>query len=32
MPRDAMRQARSLVPKGIEFRYCGHCLRGADED
>ena len=31
-PRDAMRQARALVPKGIVFRYCGHCLRGADED
>ena len=30
-PRDAMHEARSLVPKGIEFRYCGHCLRGADE-
>ena len=28
-PEAAMRTARALVPSGIVFRYCGHCLRDA---
>ena len=27
---EAMQRARALVPKGLVFRYCGHCLRGIE--
>ena len=31
-PEAAMRKARALVPSGIVFRYCGHCLRDGTHD